>query len=565
MMKASRKSRKKKKNKKTTRITPLKRPRISSASASRNELGRELHDSRAKIIILCSLLIGELELEQPTRVLPFSNLTALPFLTSNAFSASDVLLKPVQASRMSPKANTKRKRDLNAAATDELPAKRTHRPAPSDFSKPIQTQLKCAPKNKTVNSPPTQALDILVFGQSEFGEAGMGHKDGEANGLTRPVLNKILSNPNTDVVQIAVGGMHGLALTKDGRVLSWGVNDNGSLGRDTDDGDVDDDTGINVLEGTPGLVDISAIPSDSLITSIAAGDSVSYFVTDDGCVYGCGTYAGNQGQMGFSKDIQKQAKPMKIPLLKSITKVVCGANHSLALDKTGDVWTWGAGQQGQLARRMIERHIMEGLIPSRALQRKKIVDISAGENHSFAIAANGHVWTWGLNNYAQCGVAEGAGGDNAYINVPVRSTILSNAHLKQIAAGTHHSIGITHDGRTLVWGRCTDGQMGVDMEAFSETTYNDDSGKLAFVLEPIVVPGIKARSVDAGSDTSFAIGEDGVGWAWGFGDSHRLGLGSTATVPIARQLGGKALEERGNKLCWVGTGGQFSMIAGERL
>lgn len=35
------------------------------------------------------------------------------------------------------------------------------------------------------------------------------------------------------VVQLSAGGMHVAALTFDGKVLTWGVNDNYALGRDT--------------------------------------------------------------------------------------------------------------------------------------------------------------------------------------------------------------------------------------------------------------------------------------------------------------------------------------------
>lgn len=35
------------------------------------------------------------------------------------------------------------------------------------------------------------------------------------------------------VLQIACGGMHTVALTEDGQIFSWGVNDEGALGRET--------------------------------------------------------------------------------------------------------------------------------------------------------------------------------------------------------------------------------------------------------------------------------------------------------------------------------------------
>ena len=39
--------------------------------------------------------------------------------------------------------------------------------------------------------------------------------------------------PLLQVLQVACGGMHTVALTEGGQVLSWGVNDEGALGRET--------------------------------------------------------------------------------------------------------------------------------------------------------------------------------------------------------------------------------------------------------------------------------------------------------------------------------------------
>lgn len=41
------------------------------------------------------------------------------------------------------------------------------------------------------------------------------------------------SNHSKQVLQIACGGMHTVALTEDRRIFSWGVNDEGALGRET--------------------------------------------------------------------------------------------------------------------------------------------------------------------------------------------------------------------------------------------------------------------------------------------------------------------------------------------
>ena len=95
--------------------------------------------------------------------------------------------------------------------------------------------------------------------------------------------------------------MHVAALTHDGKILTWGVNDQGALGRDTthdgnmrdiddDESDIGEDSGINPRESTPTEIDMTGVPAGTVFTQVAAGDSVTFAVTDDGLVYGCGTF-----------------------------------------------------------------------------------------------------------------------------------------------------------------------------------------------------------------------------------------------------------------------------------
>lgn len=120
--------------------------------------------------------------------------------------------------------------------------------------------------------------------------------------VKRPRLNKLLADKK--VVRLAAGGMHVVALTKDNKILTWGVNDQGALGRDTkweaplkdidaDESDASSSSssnGLNPREATP-----TEIPSDRFHTGakfvdIIAGDSSTFALTDQGRVYGWGTF-----------------------------------------------------------------------------------------------------------------------------------------------------------------------------------------------------------------------------------------------------------------------------------
>jgi alpha-tubulin suppressor-like RCC1 family protein len=73
----------------------------------------------------------------------------------------------------------------------------------------------------------TSAGKVLAWGDNSFGELG----DGTANSRLTPAQVKIPKGAT--ITAISAGYEHALALTKSGRVLTWGANDAGQLGDGT--------------------------------------------------------------------------------------------------------------------------------------------------------------------------------------------------------------------------------------------------------------------------------------------------------------------------------------------
>ncbi|ESZ99102.1 hypothetical protein SBOR_0512 [Sclerotinia borealis F-4128] len=498
-------------------------------------------------------------------------------------------------SKVAPKAAAKSNQtpEANAESDEEKPAppkpKVSRKRGRSQESEilPVAKKLKIGP---TINTLPVERLDVYVFGGGENNELGLGAKkiDGKSpSDVKRPRYNALLKG----VTQIAVGGMHCIALTDDQRILTWGVSDGGPLGRDTSsyeppskdmdadsDSEDEDEMILNPVESTP-----TAISTDFLdgrkVAQVLASDSASFVLTGDGYVYGWGSFVGNDGIIGFTaegaakaaterdgdlkKKLQIQTEPMLIPGLKNIVSLSRGSNHVIAIDNKGTVFTWGAHEQSQLGRRVSDRFRFAALKPSPVLKNCKAV--AGGAYHSFAINKKNQVLAWGLNNYGQTGIDSNAGDDEAIIGNPTIVKSLESYDIQQIKGCLHHTIACTKDQQVLVVGRCDEGQTGLDLASIDQDNLivSSTTSKPAILKKPTVVPGITATFVAGAIDNSIVVAEDGKVWAWGYGENYRTGLGTDDTTWTPTAIENTAI--KGKKMTFAGCGGQFSVLAGPEV
>lgn len=239
---------------------------------------------------------------------------------------------------------------------------------------------------------------------------------------------------------------------------------------------------------------------------------------DDGSVWSWGdaTY----GQLGVRLSSLESSKPGAIRRLNgerlaNITSIAAGGYHTVALDKSNNVWTWGRNSSGQLGYPTNPMGTTDQMEPNNDPRvvldsdgkELKAKAISAGDGHTLAVAEDGRVWAWGSNTSGQLGRAV-AGTDRTPRVVAGLSNIVA------VAAGAEHSLALTADGLVYGWGRNSNGQLG-----------NGQSGNINPVPTKIErLTGI--MEIAAGDNHTLALKQDRTTiWAWGSNEYGQIGDG----------------------------------------
>ena len=265
-----------------------------------------------------------------------------------------------------------------------------------------------------------------------------------------------------------------------------------------------------------------------------------------------------------------ECTPSLLPELQNITQVASGANHALALDKAGNVFAWGAGEDNQFGWKTNSRLGTSDKGPKENLRPqparwvvKGYKAVYAGPDHNFAIDTKDRVWAWGLNSKGGCGVREGAGSDEGLVTTPeqVKGLDFADDSIVHISGGQHHSIAVSKNGKGLIWGTIDNSAQGLDVSTLAEDhIIRDDNDKPRINIVPTLIPNIgKVTWAAAGTGHTIAINEDGKAFTWGIGATYQTGLGNDEDVEMPTLIDNSAVREK--KLSWSGCGGQFSLMA----
>lgn len=425
-------------------------------------------------------------------------------------------------------------------------------------------------------SLPSDPLNVYVFGSGSICELGLGPVVTE---VKRPRLNPLLPIEKYGIVKVAVGGTHVICIDKEGRLLTWGQNDCGVLGRATkeNEDEIDDEWIINSKESTPGYVE--NVPASAIFVDAAATDNLSAAITDEGQLYAWGTF-NEEGRKSYNRSVGIQRFPDHVTSVKGVVKLAAGKDHILILDKSGDVYAWGVGTSNQLGVPVNNQLRSFVFGPLKVPGVKKIKEIAAGEFHSFAMDDEGRIFAWGLNNFGQAGLTEPLG-DGAVLEFATEVTYFKENNIKitQIACGNHHSIALSDTGDIYTFGETYLNQLGIPSSKYPDTLVRDaQTGTAAYVPVPTKLtegvddeepafPTKGFKFIAAGTEHCLAISaDDGSTWTWGSGSVYQLGHGKPAgddspeDEPVPTKINNTAT--RGVNMVFAGAGAQFSVIAG---
>jgi alpha-tubulin suppressor-like RCC1 family protein len=157
-----------------------------------------------------------------------------------------------------------------------------------------------------------------------------GNQSGQLGNGT--LINSNMPVPVPDffnVIEIAVGTTHSVALKNDGTVWAWGYNYLGQIGNgtNTDSRAPLQATGINE------------------ITNISAGGASSYAIKYDGTAWAWGW--NSNGQLGNGTTTDSNT-PVQIQDISDMIAISGGSFHGLALKNDGSLFSWGYNSYGQL-------------------------------------------------------------------------------------------------------------------------------------------------------------------------------------------------------------------------
>jgi len=205
-----------------------------------------------------------------------------------------------------------------------------------------------------------------------------------------------------------------------------------------------------------------------------------------------------------------------LPAVRQAADVVRGGSGSFAIMPDGRILAWGINARGDLGITPLAEFESTGIArrapnaPTPVLEIADALQVAGGSDHTLAVTRSGFVYSWGYNIAGQLGLGgmpdiKFKRGSQAPWVVPYPTRIRELSDAIAVAAGGSHSLVLLKDGTVRAWGSNRLGQLG--------------DGTTTERKSPVVVSGVtNATAIVAGSQISGALLRDGTVMTWGRGN-----------------------------------------------
>ena len=227
------------------------------------------------------------------------------------------------------------------------------------------------------------------------------------------------------------------------------------------------------------------------------------------------------GQLGLG-DKENRDTPQILEVLRpyKATNVAVGEYHSLILLDGGSVWSCGSGGRGRLGHGNKENVVTPKKIES--LKDSHIVQIGCGDSHSCVISKDGKLFSFGKNDFGQCGFGHNDFEDTL---VPTNVALMDGLVPAFVACGGEHTLILCTNGQVLSCGDGREGRLGHG---------NYDSQYTPQIIETLETKNVIQIAV--GRNHSLCLTKHGILYTFGYGGKGRLGHNNKENQMIPKEI-----------------------------
>eukprot|EP00605_Chrysophyceae_sp_TOSAG23-4_P002468 GSChrysophyteH1.ASY1.ANO1.2727.1 assembled CDS len=291
-------------------------------------------------------------------------------------------------------------------------------------------------------------------------------------------------------------------------VFTWGVGTSGQLGHER----------FKLQQSWKGDSYIQEEPRRLLksktYTALACGREFSLGLTGSGDIYGWGRgFAGKDSQSNIPLPLDMSAVK---DLGRHIVKIAAGPEHAAAIDNEGHVLTWGNNGGwydggGQLGHGNTDSLSKPTYVESFISYGAKAKHVSLGTQHTLILTADGEVLACGHGEYGRIGT-----GNLENVESPETVEELLDETIIQVSAGNSFSMALAENGNLYMWGKNDTGQLGIKdtmIDIYSMEAYPQ-------LLDIKKLFGESPVSIHAGFKRACVVTDKGSLLVWGHKLSH---------------------------------------------